>query len=43
MAGALDRMKKRRIVKELTGFKRNRVFAYSPYVELLSEGTEPLR
>ena len=36
-------MKKLRIVKELTGFKRNRVFAYASYVELLSEGTEPIR
>jgi Fic family protein len=43
VAGALDRMKKLRIVNELTGFKRNRVFAYAPYVELLSEGTEPIR
>jgi Fic family protein len=43
VAGALDRMKQQRIVKELTGFKRNRVFAYAPYVELLSEGTEPIR
>jgi Fic family protein len=43
VASALDRMKKLRIVKELTGYKRNRVFAYAPYVEILSEGTEPLR
>ncbi len=43
VAGALVRMKKQRIVKELTGFKRNRVFAYAPYVELLSEGTDPIR
>ncbi|HEU5058042.1 MAG TPA: Fic family protein [Kofleriaceae bacterium] len=43
VASALDRMKKRRIVKELTGYKRNRVFAYAPYVEVLSEGTEPIR
>lgn len=43
VAGAVDRMKKVRIVKELTGFKRNRVFAYAPYVELLSEGTEPIQ
>ena len=43
VAGALDRMKKQHIVKELTGFKRNRVFAYTPYVELLNEGTEPIR
>jgi Fic family protein len=43
VASALDRMKKLRIVNELTGYKRNRVFAYAPYVEILSEGTEPLR
>ena len=43
VAGALDRMKELGMVKELTGFKRNRVFAYAPYVELLSEGTEPIR
>jgi Fic family protein len=43
VAGALDRMKTLRIVKELTGFKRNRVFAYGPYVEVLSEGTDPIR
>ncbi len=43
VASALVRMKKLRIVKELTGFKRNRVFAYASYIELLSEGTEPLR
>jgi Fic family protein len=43
VASALDRMKKLRIVNELTGYRRNRVFAYAPYVELLSEGTEPIR
>lgn len=42
VASALDRMKKLHIVKELTGYQRNRVFAYAPYVEILSEGTEPL-
>jgi Fic family protein len=42
VASSLERMKKLRIVKELTGYKRNRVFAYAPYIELLSEGTEPL-
>jgi Fic family protein len=43
VAGALERMKALRMVKELTGYKRNRVFAYAPYVALLSEGTEPIR
>jgi len=43
IAGALDRMIAAGIVKELTGFKRNRAFVYAPYVDLLSEGTEPIR
>lgn len=42
VASALDRMTGLGIVRELTGYARNRVFAYSLYVGLLSEGTEPL-
>jgi len=30
------------IVHEITGRRRNRVFAYREYLSLLSEGTEPL-
>jgi Fic family protein len=30
------------MVKEITGKRRNRVFAYSRYLAILSEGTEPL-
>jgi Fic family protein len=30
------------IVREITGKKRNRVFAYDRYLAILSEGTEPL-
>ncbi len=30
------------IVREITGKRRNRVFAYKRYLEILSEGTEPL-
>ena len=30
------------IARELTGKKRNRVFGYEEYLEILSEGTEPL-
>lgn len=30
------------ILKELTGRKRNRVYSYAPYVQILSEGTQPL-
>ena len=29
-------------VKELTGGRRNRVFAYDRYLAILTEGTEPL-
>jgi Fic family protein len=42
VASALDRMKKLGVVTELTGYKRNRVFAYAPYVAILSEGTDPI-
>jgi Fic family protein len=31
-----------RLARELTGRKRNRVFAYDSYLSILSEGTEPL-
>ena len=30
------------LVRELTGWKRNRVFSYGRYLDVLSEGTEPL-
>lgn len=30
------------LVRELTGKKRNRLFAYAKYLEILSEGTEPV-
>jgi Fic family protein len=30
------------LVRELTGFRRNRVFAYDRYLAILAEGTEPL-
>ena len=31
------------IIRELTGRRRDRVFIYSRYLDILSEGTEPLR
>lgn len=37
---ALGHMKKLGIVRELTARKRNRLFSYSGYVEILSRGTE---
>ena len=30
------------LVREITGRKRGRVFAYGPYLEVLQQGTEPL-
>jgi hypothetical protein len=30
------------IVREITGRKRERVFAYTRYLAILNEGTEPL-
>ncbi|MFM8290616.1 MAG: Fic family protein, partial [Planctomycetia bacterium] len=30
------------VVKEITGRKRERVFAYQRYLDILAEGTEPL-
>jgi Fic family protein len=30
------------IIRELTGRQRNRLFAYDRYLQILSEGTEPL-
>jgi Fic family protein len=38
---ALDAMKRLRIVDEVTGHRRNRIFTYAPYIALLSEGAEP--
>ncbi len=39
---AMETLAKLDIVRELTGAKRNRVFAYQQYLSLLSEGTEKL-
>lgn len=30
------------VVREITGRRRGRVFAYGAYLDILSEGTEPL-
>ncbi len=40
---ALGRLEQLGVVEELTGFKRNRLYAYAAWVRLLNEGTEPLR
>jgi hypothetical protein len=38
----VNALEKLGIVREITGRKRERVFAYGRYLEILSEGTEPL-
>ncbi len=42
IAKALDVLRDRRIVSEITGKQRNRVYRYDRYLEILNEGTEPL-
>jgi Fic family protein len=42
IAKALDVLEDRKIVSETTGKKRNRVYRYDRYLEILNEGTEPL-
>ena len=39
---ALRRLGEFRIAHEVTGQRRNRLFAYTEYLDILSEGTEPL-
>jgi Fic family protein len=39
---ALDHLATEGIVRELTGKRRDRLFAYSSYLALLDQGTEPL-
>jgi len=38
---AMDLLVKLKVVRELTGKRRNRLFAYDRYLEVLNEGTEP--
>ncbi len=40
VTGALRAMAKAGIVKEITGRKRNRIFAYEKYLEIIRQGTE---
>lgn len=42
VANALNHLVRLRIVKEISGKHRDRLFAYSRYVNIVSEGTEPL-
>ncbi|MGH3144503.1 MAG: Fic family protein [Rubrobacter sp.] len=42
VARAVDALEDLGIVREITGRKRERVFAYTRYLDILNEGTEPL-
>ena len=42
ITGALESLSKLKITKEVTGKRRDRLFAYPRYLHILSEGTEPL-
>ena len=42
VSAALVKMAELGMVRELTGWKRNRLFCYGRYLDVLSEGTEPL-
>jgi len=43
VAGAIEHMQQLGILREITGKQRGRLFAYRGYLDILSEGTEPLR
>ncbi len=42
VTNALNNLVRLGIVKEVSGKQRDRLLAYSPYVSMVSEGTEPL-
>jgi Fic family protein len=43
VAAAIDHMQRLGILHEITGRQRHRLFAYRGYMDILNEGTEPLR
>ena len=43
VAGAVDHVQQLGIMREITGKLRSRLFAYGGYLDILNEGTEPLR
>ncbi|HWZ43870.1 MAG TPA: Fic family protein [Candidatus Saccharimonadales bacterium] len=43
VAGALNHLVRIGVVEEITGKRRDRLFTYARYFNILSEGTEPLR
>lgn len=43
VAASIGKLVQQGLLREVTGRRRDRVFAYDRYLALLSEGTEPLR
>jgi Fic family protein len=43
VAKSLDHMQRLRILREITGRERHRLFVYEDYLAILNEGTEPIR
>jgi Fic family protein len=43
VAGAVDHMQRLGIMREITGRLRSRQFSYAEYLDILTEGTEPLQ
>jgi Fic family protein len=41
IAAALDSLQRAKIVKEVTGRKRKRIYVYQKYLDLMNKGTEP--
>jgi DNA-binding transcriptional regulator GbsR (MarR family) len=43
VSGALKRLEELAIANETTGKERDRIFAYTKYLDIVSAGTEPMR
>jgi Fic family protein len=43
VAAAIDHLQQLGIIREITGKQRGRFFTYQSYLDILSEGTEPIR
>ena len=43
VAAAIGHMRQLGIMREITGKQRHRLFTYTSYLDILKEGTEPLR
>jgi hypothetical protein len=41
IAAALEALQKAKIIKEVTGKKRRRIYVYQRYLDLMKKGTEP--